>query len=84
MTILLLASSITFSSSYIASPSAVIVCLRYVACLVVVEVESFVILPFMLLRVDLGSVEVYIIHIYYINVLRCANLVAVIVLISFP
>jgi hypothetical protein len=50
-----------------------------VACLAVVEAKSLIISPFALMRVDLGSVEVHAVYVYYVNVLHCAALGAVVV-----
>jgi hypothetical protein len=79
----MLASSVTFASSYTAGPCAVTACLGYVACLAVVEAESLVISTLALLRVDPGSVEVYAIHVHYVNVLRFATLVAIVMVVAF-
>jgi hypothetical protein len=54
-----------------------------VACLAIVEAESLVILSLTLLRVDLSSVEVYVIYVHYVNVLLCAAVVAVVILVTF-
>jgi hypothetical protein len=53
------------------------------ACLATVAVEFLVISLLPLLKVELGRVEVYIVYIYYCNVLRFATLVAVVVNVSF-
>jgi hypothetical protein len=54
-----------------------------VACLTIVEAESLIISPLVLLRVDLGSVEVYAIHVHYVNILHFATLVAIVMVVSF-
>jgi hypothetical protein len=54
-----------------------------VAYLTAVEAESLVISPLSLLRVDLGSVEVHSLHLYYVNILHFAAFVAVVMVVSF-
>jgi hypothetical protein len=73
----------TFVSNYTPDLSVVMVYLSYVACLAIVAVESFVISPLILLKINLSSIEVYAVYIHYINMLRFITLVAVVVVITF-
>jgi hypothetical protein len=79
----LLVSSSASAPSYTAGLSNVMARLGYMACLAAVEVESLVILPLAFLKVDLRNVEVHAIYIYYVNIRRCATLVAVIIVVAF-
>jgi hypothetical protein len=54
-----------------------------VACLAPVEAKSLIISPLVLLRVDLGSVEVHAIYVYCVNILYFAALVAIVIVVSF-
>jgi hypothetical protein len=83
MATMLLASFVTSALSYTTGLSTVTARLGYIVCLAIVEAKFFVILPFALMRVDLGSVEVHTIYVYYVNFFHFAVLIAVIMVVTF-